>query len=155
MNVGGLSLRDHIRLLAPLFGLIAAVWLLRLVLATAGAPGGLVSVVSVTAAVAISVLLAVLLIHFRRAGSYANVVFSVALLVLFEELLIVAAIGFAVLTGTGNIFTAPEYSFPHADPSQIRHILGHLTFGVGLGTLFGSGMGCLLLWILRRSTLKP
>ncbi len=149
MNVEGLSLRDHIRLLAPLFGLIAAVWLLRLVLAAAGAPGRLVGVVSVTAAVAVSVLLAVLLIHIRRAGSYANVVFSVVLLVLWEEVLIVAAIAFAVLTGSGNVFTAPEYSFPHTNPSQLRHIVGHLTFGVGLGTLFGSAMGCLLLWILR------
>ena len=35
------------------------------------------------------------------------------------------------------------------DPLHLHHIYGHLTFVTGLGTLFGAGMGCLLLWLLR------
>lgn len=148
MKIGGYELREYLRLLAPSFWFIAAVWVLRLVLDLAGAPGGLVRACSVTVAGAVSILLAVLLIHVRRFGSYANVAFASLLLVLWEELLIDSAIALSVLTQKSNIFTAPEYSGHGMSPLQ--HILGHLTFGVVLGSLFGTAMGCLLLWILRR-----
>lgn len=147
MKICGCSLRDHLRLLAPLFGLITAVWLLRLVLYAADAPLSLVRVCSVTVAGAIAVLLAVLLMHTRRFGSYSNVVLASFLLVCWEEGLIVMAIAFSALTGIKNIYAAPEFS---ERLSPVSHIVGHLTFSVGLGTLFGAAMGCLLLWMLRK-----
>jgi hypothetical protein len=147
MKIAGHGLRDHIRLLMPLFGLIAAVWLLRMVLDKAGTPPAIVRMVSVTVAGAASVLLAVLLIHFKAFGGYANVAAAAFLLELWEQLLICGAIAFSALTGTANIYTAPEYSF-HSGP--VRHIVGHLTGALGFGALFGAAMGCLLLWMLRR-----
>jgi hypothetical protein len=147
MRIGGHGLRDHIHLLMPLFGLIAAVWLLRIVLDKAGSPPTVVRMVSVTVAGAASVLLAALLIHFKAFGSYANVVAAAFLLELWEQLLICGAIAFSALTRTANIYTAPEYSF-HSGP--VAHIVGHLTGALGFGTLFGAAMGCLLLWMLRR-----
>jgi hypothetical protein len=146
MRIGNHGLRDHIRLLMPLFGLIAAVWLLRIVLDKAGAPPTVVRMVSVTVATSASILLSVLLIHFKAFGSYANVVAAAFLLELWSQLLICGAIAFSALTGTTNIYTAPEYSF-HSGPGA--HILGHLTGVLGFGTLFGAAMGCLLLWLLR------
>jgi len=146
MRIGGHALREHIRLLMPLFGLIAAVWLLRLIMDKAGTPPSVVRMVSVTVAGAASILLAALLIHFKAFGGYANVVAAAFLLELWAQSLISAAIAFSILTGTTNIYTAPEYS-PRA--GQLAHIFGHLTFGLGFGTLFGAGMGCLLLWLLR------
>jgi len=151
------GLREHIRFLMPLFGLIAAVWLLRLVLDKAGVPLTHVKLVSVTVATAASILLAVLLIHFKAFGSYASVVAAAFLLELWSQLLICGAIAFSALTGTTNIYSAPEFSFrsqgahhhfAHAGPGA--HIFGHLTGVLGFGTLFGAGMGCLLLWLLRR-----
>lgn len=147
MNINGFSLRDHLRLLAPLFGLIAAVWALRLVVAAAGVSGRALSICSVTVAGPVALLLAVMLIHGRHFGSYTNVVVSAFLLDFFRQGLIIAAIAFAALTGTQNIYSAPEFSF---GLSPLRHILGHLTFGIGLGTLSGAAMGCLLLWMLRK-----
>ncbi len=149
MKVCGYGLRDHIRLLAPLFGLITAVWTLRLVLDTAGAPSVLVRVCSVTVAGAVSVLLAALLIHIRRFGSYPNVAVAALLLIGWEQILIVLAIAFSAFSAISNIFTAPEYS-PDGLVDPWRHIAGHLTFGLGIGTLDGTAMGCLLLWMLRR-----
>jgi hypothetical protein len=131
----------------PLFGLIAAVRLLRLVMDKAGTPTPIVRMVSVTVAGSASILFAVLLIHFKSFGSYGNVVVSAFLLELWSQLLICSAIAFSALTGTANIYSAPEYS-PRTGP--LAHIFGHITFGLGLGTLFGAGMGCLLLWLLRR-----
>ncbi|HXX23475.1 MAG TPA: hypothetical protein VEO19_10015 [Terriglobia bacterium] len=146
MRIGGHGLREHIRFLMPLFGLIAAVWLLRLVMDKAGTPPTVVRMVSVTVAGAASILLAVLLIHFKAFGSYASVVVASFLLALWEQLLICSAIAFSALTGTTNIYTAPEYSHRSG---PLAHIFGHITFSLGLGTLFGAGMGCLLLWLLR------
>jgi hypothetical protein len=146
MRIGNHGLRDHIRFLMPLFGLIAAVWLLRLILDKAGTPAPIVRMVSVTVAGSASILLAVLLIHFKSFGSYGSVVVAAFLLEFWSQLLICSAIAFSALTGTVNVYSAPEYS-PRAGP--LAHIFGHITFGLGLGTLFGAGMGCLLLWLLR------
>jgi len=146
MKIGGHGLREYIHFLMPLFGLITAVWLLRLVMDKAGTPPAVVRMVSVSVAGAVSILLAVVLIHFKGFGSYSSVVVSCFLLELWEQLLICSAIAFSALTGTMNVYAAPEYS-PQAGP--LAHIFGHITFGVGFGTLFGGGMGCLLLWLLR------
>jgi len=147
MKINGYSLRDHIRLLAPMFGIVTAVWLLRLILYAAGAPFTLVRAFSVTVASAVSVLLAVLLIHGKRFGSYANVAVASFLLGLWGHSLIVLAIAFSKLTGTRNVFMLAEFA---RDFTLSQHIIGHLTFGVGLGTLLGTAMGCFLLWLLRR-----
>ena len=152
MNMCGRGLRDHIRLLAPLFGFIAAIWALRWALDAAGAPHGLVRALSVTGATSLAILVAVWMIHTRGFGSYPNVVVASILLVVFEQALIVAAIVFSVLTRTANVFTKPEFSMPD-DPNHVKHILGQLTFGIGAGVLLGAATGCLMLWLLR--TLVP
>ena len=152
MNICGRGLRDHIRLLAPLFGLITIVWALRWGLDAAGFSHGLVRAFSVTVVTSLAILIAVWLIHRRGFGSYPNVVIASLLLVVFEQVLIVAAIAFSVVSKIENVFTKPEYSMPD-DPYHVRHILGQLTFGIGAGMLFGAATGCLMLWLLR--TLVP
>ena len=149
MNIGGYGLRGHVKLLGPLFGLIAAVWLLRWVLEAVGGPHRLVGLFSVTVVTSLSILVGVGMMHARRFGSYLNVAAVSFLLVSWEQLLIVAAIVFAIVSGIDNVYTAPEYSIVGEDPYHKWHILGHLTFGIGAGTLFGSAAGCLLLWLLR------
>ena len=149
MNICGRGLRDHVRLLAPLFGFITVVWALRWALAAAGVSHGLVRALSVTGATSLAILIAVWLIHTRGFGSYPNVVVASLLLVIFEQVIIVAAIVFSVLSRIDNVFTAPEFSIPVEDPYHLRHIVGHLTFGIGAGMLFGAATGCLMLWLLR------
>lgn len=149
MNISGRSFLDHVVLILPLFGLIVAVWLLRMELAMAGAPHWLVHLFSVTTTVSISVILTAFLIYLKRFGSYANLVLCTILLVSFAELLIVLSILFSVLSGIETVYSAPEFSIPGDSPLQIRHIVGHLTFGIGSGTLTGSAMGCLFLFLLR------
>jgi hypothetical protein len=146
MKIGEHGLRDHLRLLAPLFGLITAVWALRLVLHLAGAPMQLVRIFSVGVAGSVSVLVAAFLIHFKRFGSYSNVVVSAFLLVLYAQLLIVLAIAFAAITRTQNVFVATEFSF-HMTYTQ--HIAAHLTVILVFQSLMAAGMACLLLLMLR------
>jgi hypothetical protein len=146
MKIGKHKLGEHLRLLAPLFGLIAAVWALRMVLDFAGAPRMVIHYCSVTAAGAISILLAVLLIHFKRFGGYVNVVACAILLEIWEQGLISSAIAFSVITGSHTIYSASEFT---GRMTPVQHLFSHLTFGLALGSLFGAGMGCLLLWMLR------
>ena len=153
VNINGHGLRDHLRLVAPLLGLIAAVWALRLILAAAGAPLGVVKAFSVTIAGAFCVLVAVLLIHVRRFGGYPNVVFVSLLLSAWQQLLIVIAISVSGLAGKTNIYSAPEFS-GHAI-SLAQHITLQLTVALGFGTLIGAATGCLLLWMLRRLPVDP
>ncbi len=153
MKVGGHRVREHIRLLAPLFGLIAAVFLLRLIMAAANTPLWITRMVSVTTATSLAVLLAALLIHARNFGSYSNIVVASLLLNIWSEGLIIAAILFSSISGIPNIYTAREFGIPGDDAFHWHHMYGHLTFGIGTGTLAGAGVGCLLLWLLR--TLLP
>lgn len=143
------GLRDHIRMLAPLFALIAGVFALRWILSTAGSPPWVVRITSVGVATAAAILLAVLWAHFRQFGGYASVVISSLLLNLWAEMLIVGAILFTIWSGHVNIYTAPEYSMTGPDPQHLRHIYAHLTFGIGIGTLTGAAGGSLLLLLLR------
>lgn len=149
MRIGEHRLREHIRLLAPLFALIAGVWVLRMILAAADSPSWIIRVTSVTTATSVALLLAVLLLHARRFGGYASVVVTALLLNLWAELLICGAIVFTIVTGIQTIYTAPEFSIPGAESAHLRHVYGHLTYGIGTGTLLGAAFGCLLLLLLR------
>ena len=150
MRIGGHPLRQHLRLLAPLFALLAGIWVLRLIIGYVYTSGWLLQVVSLTVFSPIAVLLAVLLLHVRRFGGYASVVVCSLLLNAWVESLIVIAIVFSVLTGVSNVYTAPMFSPPDIDPHHLRHIRGHLTYGIGISTLAGAAMGSLLLFLLRK-----
>lgn len=152
MKIHGRSLRDHIRLLWPLLVFIAAVWALRMALAATECPRSVVLAVSVTVATAFCILLAAILIHVRNFGSYSNVVFAAFLLALWAQILIVSVVAFTALTRIPTIYAAPEFS---AGLPVAEHIEGQLSFGLGMGTLFGSGMGCLLFWLLRHIVPSP
>lgn len=150
MNIGGHGIREHVRLLAPLFVLIAAVWALRMVADFAGAPRGLVRVISVSVTGSVVILLAVVLIYVKKFGSYVNVCAATFMLMFWKESLISGAIAFSALTGIGTIYSAPEFSGGTRFPlTPFQHILGHITFGLAFQSLLGAGMGCLILWILR------
>src|ERR1043165_7763076 len=124
MNICGLGLRDHIRLLAPLFGLIAIVWALRWGLDAAGAAHSMVRIFSVTGATSLAILIAVWMFHTRGFGSYPNVVVASLLLAVWEQLILIVAIVFSVMTRMDNVFTEPEFSLPGEDPHHLGHILG-------------------------------
>lgn len=150
MKIGKHGLVDHLRLLGPLFGFIAAIWALRMVVYAAGATRASLElrVISVTVAGGVAVLLAVLTIHRRHFGGYASVVAAVFLLSCWEQILISAAIIFTAVTGIPNVYAAPDFAFV---PGLWHHAAGHLTIGIGSSAIFGAAMGCILFWMLRRA----
>jgi len=150
MKIGGLGIREHVRLVAPLFGLIAAIWALRWILGVVAAPRWLIGIFSLTLATPVAILLAVLLMHVRRIGGYTNVVVVSLLLNAWAQLLIVAAILVSVASGVENIYTRPEFSALGNDPRHLRHIYGHLVFGIAFSTPIGAAVGSFLLFLLRK-----
>jgi hypothetical protein len=104
---------------------------------------------SVTGATSLALLISVWLIHTKGFGSYPNVIVSSFLLTVWSQLLIVLAICFSVLRKIENVFTEPEFSIGAEDPNLVRHVVGHLTFCIVAGMLFGAATGCLMLWLLR------
>ena len=150
MKIGGLGIREHVRLVAPLFGLIAAIWALRWILGVVAAPRWLIGIFSLTLATPVAILLAVLLMHVRRIGGYTNVVVVSLLLNAWAQLLIVAAILVSVASGVENIYTRPEFSILGNDPHHVRHMYGHLVFGIAFSTPIGAAVGSFLLLLLRR-----
>jgi len=150
MTISGRTFREHAQLLTPLFGLIAAVWVLRWSLYQMDVPLSFVRLISVTVVVPICILLAALLIHVKRFGGYVNAVVATVLLVLWSQFLIVVAILVAVATGLENVYTLAEFSVPGTDPNHFRHMWGQLTFGIGFESLFGSLVACVFLYMLRR-----
>jgi len=152
MRIGQKTFRDHLRLLAPLFGLITAVWALRWIADVASAPPALVRGLSVSVTGAVSVLVAAVLIHFKRFGSYTSVVVSAFLLVLWEETLLVLGIVVTIVTDIENIYTIPEFGF---GTTHLQHIAGHLTYGLGFEGMIGAAMACAVFWVLRRFVPPP
>jgi len=146
-NGVGKTLREHILLLRPLFAVIAAVWLLRLVLGAADCPMGVVRILSVTGVQPLTILLATLLIHHKGCGGYKSVTLASFLLVSWAQILMVAAILFAVVTGWPNIYSIPEFSFQE-DPHQVYHMVSHL-IAIFLVGLLGAATGSLTLLLLR------
>ena len=140
------TFKQLVRLLGPLFGIILAVWFLRLVLAAAGAPGWLITPFSITGIIPVSALLAVLLIHVKRAGGYAQVVLASVLLAAVGQLLVAIAIAFTMATGVVNVYSAPEFTPSHS--TQLMHLCSHL-FGIILFGVFGSMVGCFFLCLVR------
>lgn len=149
MKIGQRTLREHLALTAPLLAVIAAVWLLRLVSGMSHGPSWLVRLLSVTGAIPLTVFLAAFLIHVKNFGGYASVILAAFILTAWGQLLIVIGIAAAVVTGTQNVFTRPEFSLPTEDPQQLLHMGSHL-IAIPLGSLFGAAMGCFMLWLLRK-----
>ncbi len=150
MKIGEHGVREHIRLLTSSFALVAIVWIIRLSLSIAGVPSWVVKLSSVTVATPVAVMLAAVLLHARGYRSYASIVVASLMINIWAECLIVLAILFTILTGIENIYSTPEFT---GGESQWAHIHGHITFGLGFGTLVGAAVGCLLFWLLR--TLLP
>jgi len=62
----------------------------------------------------------------------------------------IVGIVLAIATGTGNIFSAPEYAFG-SDGRTWTHVASHLFIGTTVGSLVAWGIGSLVLFITKRS----
>jgi hypothetical protein len=129
--------------------LIVVAFLLRLTLSLAGAPNSVARWVSVTVVLLAGVVYYGVAVHARGFGSYKQLFPLVLFQSLLGEGLVALAVVLAILTGTDNIYTAPEYS-GGGDGKNWVHVLGHLVIAAVILPLVGWGVSSLVMLVTKK-----
>ena len=129
--------------------LLALAFLVRLALSLAGTPNSVVKWSSVTVVLLVGIVYYGVTVHTSGFGSYKQLY----PLVLFQSLLwhglVALAIVLAILTGTDNIYTAPEYS-GGGDGKNWLHVLAHLVIGAVVLPLISWGVSSLVMLVTKK-----
>ena len=147
MTIFNKRLSDYVAFCGPFLVLIGAMGVIRLALTLGGLPNGTVKWFSINAVLWIGVLYYAVRVHSSGFGAYKQLLVIYALLNLVEQAAVIVGIVLAIVTGTTNIFSTPEYSFG-ANPWV--HLGAHLTIGLAAGTLMPWLIGSAILAITRR-----
>jgi hypothetical protein len=149
MKIFGRPLSDYIAFAKLFLILIPVVGIARLALSLGGEPNSTVKWISVTALLWIAVLYYPVRVHTSGFGSYKQLLVILVLLNLVAQLVIISGIVLAIVTGTGNIYSAPEYAFG-ANGATWLHVGAHLFIGTIAGSLVPWAVGSLVLFITRK-----
>jgi hypothetical protein len=146
MNIFGKPLGEYVRFCRPFILLVAVIGITRLALSLAGAPNATATWFSMTAVAWIGVFYYAVRVHSSGFGTYKHLLPIVALINLTAQAIAIVAIVIAIVTGTNNIFSAPEYAFG-SDGKTWLHVGAHLVVGTTVGTLIPWLTGSLIMFI--------
>src|SRR5262245_13623684 len=134
MQIFGKPFAEYVRFCRVFLIVIAVTGVTRLVLSLAGAPNATVKWFSMTAIAWIAVLYFAIRVHTSGFGTYRHLLPIFAILNLTDQVIAITGILIAILTGTNNIFSAPEYAFG-ADGKTWFHLGAHAFIGTIARTL--------------------
>jgi hypothetical protein len=146
MEIFGKPFAQYVRFCKVFLILVAVTGVTRLVLSLAGAPNATVKWFSMTALAWIAVFYFAVRVHTSGFGTYRHLLPIFAILNLTDQAIAIVGILIAILTGTNNIFSAPEYAFG-ADGKTWFHLGAHVVVGTTVGTLIPWLFGCLIMFI--------
>jgi hypothetical protein len=149
MTIFGRPLSDYVRFCKPFLVLIPIVGILRLALSVSGEPNSTVKWLSITALTWIGVLYYAVRVHTTGFGSYKQFLPICGLLNLAGQVVIISGIMIAIVTGVGNIYSAPEYAFG-GDGKTWLHVGAHLGIGTIAGSLVPWLIGSLVLFATKK-----
>jgi len=149
MTFFGRPSSDYIRFCKPFLVLIPIVGILRLALSISGEPNSSVKWLSMTALVWIGILYYAVRVHTTGFGSYKQFLPICVLLNLAAQAVAILGIIVAIVTGVGNIYSAPEYAFG-GDGKTWLHVGAHLGIGTIAGSLVPWVIGSLVLFASRK-----
>ena len=149
MKIFGRPLSDYFAFAKLFLILIPVVGIARLALSLGGEPNSTVKWISVTALLWIAVLYYSVRVHTSGFGSYKQLLVVFVLLNLVAQLVIISGIVLAIVTGTGNIYSAPEYAFGGNGATWL-HVAAHLFVGTIAGSLVPWAVGSLVLFVTRK-----
>jgi hypothetical protein len=92
-------------------------------------------------------------VHTTGFGSYKQLLVIVTLQNWSAQLVAIVGILLAIITGVGNIFSAPEFSFGGQSPWL--HLAAHVFIGTTVGSLVPWGIGSLVMLIARKMSPAP
>lgn len=128
---------------------IVLAFLARLTLSLAGAPNSVAKWISVTVVLLVGVLYYGVAVHTSGFGSYKQLYPLALFQSLLGEGLVALAVALAILTGTDNIYTAPEYS-GGGDGKNWLHVVAHVVIGAVVLPLVSWAVGSLVMLVTRK-----
>jgi hypothetical protein len=149
MRIFGKPLSEYVSFCRIFLGLILVVGLVRLALSVGGVPNITARWFSITAVAWLGVFYYAVRVQTSGFGSYKQLLVICALQNLLAQTIAIAGILLAIFTGTGNIFSAPEYAFG-ADGRTWAHVAAHVFIGIPIGTVVGWVVGSAILAVTRK-----
>jgi hypothetical protein len=150
--VFGKKLSEYIRFESWVLILIAVVWAVRLGLSLTGTPYASARWVSVNIVILVGLIWASIAVHTSGFGSYKQLLGLFFFQAVVQHWLIALAILFAIVTGTQNIYTAPEVS-GGGDGANWIHFVAHAVAAALLVPLAMWLFGSIILFVTKR--VKP
>src|SRR5262245_44837423 len=150
MQIFGRPLSEYVAFCKPFLILIPIVGIARLALSLGSVPNSEAKWISMTVAVWIGVIYYSIRVHTSGFGSYKELLVIVALQNLMAQAVSIFGIILAILTGTGNIYSAPEYAF--GGGNNWLHLGAHLFIGTTIGSLVPWVFGSAILFATRKLT---
>jgi hypothetical protein len=154
MTIFGRRLSEYVAFCRPFLILIPVVGIARLVLSIGGVPNSTTKWFSMTALVWIGVVYYSVRVHTGGFGSYKQLLVICALQNLEAQAVAIFGIVLAILTGTGNIYSAPEYAFGGNGATWL-HAGAHLLIGTTAGSVIPWIVGSGILAVTRKVSPVP
>ena len=127
---------------------VAAVFLIRLILPVAGQPIAVARLVSINLVLLAGLVYCSIAVHTKRFGSYKQLFGLILVQNAFAHVLIAGALAVAVVTGTDNIYTAPEF-FGGSSGRNWGHVIAHL-LAAFIVPVFAWVIGSLILLVTKK-----
>jgi hypothetical protein len=151
MTVFGKRPSEYIEFSRVFLVLILLVGILRLALSLGGAPNSTVRWFTMTGVAWIGIFYLSVRVHTSGFGSYKHLLGVLVPLNLAAQVIAIVGIVIAMVTGTDNIFSAPEYAFG-SDGKTWAHLAAHLFIGTTLGSLVPWAFGSLVMFVAKKLT---
>jgi hypothetical protein len=145
----GKTVAQYLGFQKVVLAVIALAFLVRLGLSLAGTPNSVARWVSVTVVLLAGVVYYGVAAYRSGFGSYKQLYPLVLFQSLLGEGLVALAVAVAILTGTDNIYTAPEYS-GGGDGKNWLHVVAHLAIAVVVLPLVSWGVASLVMLVTRK-----
>jgi len=145
----GKTVAQYLGFQKVVLAVIVLVFLVRFAVSLAGAPNSVARWISVTVVLLAGVVYYGVAVHTSGFGSYKQLYPLVLFQSLLGEGLVALAIALAILTGTDNIYTAPEYS-GGGDGKNWLHVVAHLFIGAVVMPLLSWGISSLVMLVTKK-----
>ncbi len=145
----GKTVNQYLGFQKVVLALIVLAFLARLTLSLTGTPNSVTKWISVTVVLLAGVVYYGVAVYTSGFGSYKQLYPLVLFQSLLGEGLVALAIVLAILTGTDNIYTAPEYS-GGGDGKNWLHVVAHLVIAVVVLPLVSWAVSSLVMFVTKK-----
>jgi hypothetical protein len=149
MTLMNKSISEYFRFQTPILILILVVGFLRLALSLAGVPNSSVKWISLTGVALIGIVYCAVKVPRTGFGTYRHLFPLYLVQASIANFIIAGGIVLAILTGTDNIYTVPDYS-PTGDGRTWIHALGHVITGLFIGPILGWVIGSAIMFVVKK-----